>query len=291
MKKLLFSIVLALGTISFSNAQCNVEVNDSLLANYDYVMNAINATGNAPFMYNWTVTDGNGMPIPYITSSGSDSITIQAETLQNSYGCIIYQLCMTDMMGCSTCVGDTAMIQIPFPCYSQFNSSIVGANQVSITMNSNMPSYIITSQFVTWTDGNGQAQGTPYMGPGTIVNYTPGPQNTTNKFFCCVLTATVNGGCVSCDSILYTNSGLGVVEIGTRMVQISPNPASINVTIESSTAIEKLAFYNAFGQIVPIEYTLTNTSAKLDVSELAKGIYIVRVSTSLGTFEERLVKE
>lgn len=290
MKKLLLSIALSLGAVSISHAQCSVEVNDSLLANYDYVLNAVNQTGTGPFVYNWTVTDGNGMPITYTTSTGSDSVTIDAVTLQNSYGCIIYQLCMTDMMGCTTCASDTAMVQIPFPCYSQFSSSIVGQNQVSITLNSSMPPFMITSQYVTWTDGNGQGQGVPYMGPGTIVNYVPG-SNQSNKFFCCILTNTVNGGCISCDSIQYTNSGLGIQVLGSRDLRISPNPASANATIESNTAIEQIAVYNTFGQLVPVEYEFANTSAKLDVSGLSKGIYIVHVSTVLGAFEERLVKE
>ncbi len=290
MKKLLLSIALSLGAVSISQAQCSVEVNDSLLANYDYVLNAFNQTGTGPFVYNWTVTDGNGMPITYTSSTGSDSITIDAATLQNSYGCIIYQLCMTDMMGCTTCAGDTAMVTVPFPCYSQFSSSITGQNQVSITLNSSIPPFMITSQYVTWTDGNGQGQGVPYMGPGTIVNYVPG-SNQSNKFFCCILTNTVNGGCISCDSIQYTNSGLGIQELGSRDLRISPNPASANATIESTAAIEQIAVYNAFGQLVSVDYTLDNSTAKLTVSGLAKGIYMVRVSTSLGIFEERLVKE
>jgi hypothetical protein len=290
MKKLLLSIVLSLGAISISHAQCSVEVNDSLLANYDYVLNATNQTGMSPFVYNWTVTDGNGMPITYTTSSGSDSVTIDAATLQNSYGCIIYQLCMTDMMGCSTCTGDTSMVTVPYPCYSQFNSSIVGTNQVSITLNSSMPPFMITSQIVMWTDGDGTGQGAPYMGPGTIINYVPG-SNQSNKFFCCILTNTFNGGCISCDSIQYTNSGLGIQELGSRELRISPNPASVNTTIESTASIEEIIVYNAFGQLVPVDYTLDNSTAKLTVSGLAKGIYIVRVRTALGTFEERLVKE
>jgi len=291
MKKLLLSVSLALGFMASSHAQCSVEVNDSLMSNYDYILNATNQTGTAPFVYNWTVTDGNGMPIPFTTSSGGDSITIDAMTLQNNYGCVIYQLCMTDNNNCTTCASDTAALQVPFNCYSAFTSSIVGQNQVSITLNSSMPPYLIMNQMVMWTDGNGQGQGTPYTGPGTIVTYTPGPSNPSNKFFCCILTNMVNGGCISCDSIQYTNSSLSLNELKNTELHISPNPASSVVKIEGSSVIEAMGLFNAQGQKLTVSYTLNGNTALINIAELPKGIYTVEVSTGKGLSKQRFVKE
>ncbi len=291
MKKLLLGVSLSLGFMASSNAQCSIEVNDSLMSNYDYILNAVNATGTAPFVYNWTVTDGNGIPVPFTTSSGGDSITIDAMTLQNNYGCVIYQLCMTDNNNCTTCASDTAALQVPFNCYSAFSSSIVGQNQVSITLNSSMPPYLIMNQMVMWTDGNGQGQGTPYMGPGTIVTYTPGPSNPSNKFFCCILTNTINGGCISCDSIQYTNSALSLDELKNDGLHLAPNPASSVVKIESSFPIEVLSLFNIQGQKLLVSYSLTGNTAQLNIAELPKGIYTVEVSTEKGLFKQRFVKE
>lgn len=291
MKKLLLGVSLTLGFMASSYAQCNVEVNDSLMSNYDYILNAVNATGTAPFVYNWTVTDGNGVPVPFTTNSGGDSITIDAMTLQNNYGCVIYQLCMTDNNNCTTCTSDTAALQVPFNCYSAFSSSIVGQNQVSITLNSSMPPYLIMNQMVMWTDGNGQGQGTPYMGPGTIVTYTPGPSNPSNKFFCCILTNTINGGCISCDSIQYTNSSLSLDEFKNKVLQISPNPSSSVVKIESSSAIESVSLYNTQGQKIIVTYALNGNTAELNVVELPKGVYTLEVVGTSGKFKEQLIKE
>jgi hypothetical protein len=291
MKKLLLCVSLTLGFFSISHAQCSVEVNDSLLSTYDYILNADNETGTGPFTYSWTVTDGNGVPISYTSSPGGDSITIDAMTLQNNYGCVIYQLCMTDMLGCTTCSSDTAAMQVPFPCYSQFTSSIVGQNQVSITLNSSMPPFLITNQFAYWTDGNGQGQGIPYTGPGTIINYTPGASNPSNKFFCCIMTTTVNGGCISCDSIQYTNSALTIDDLENKSLHITPNPAAFVTRVESSSAIEAIQLYNSVGQSIKADYLLENNSAWLSVSDLPKGIYLVEVITQSGTFKERMIKD
>jgi hypothetical protein len=291
MKKLLLGVSLTLGFLSFSHAQCSVEVNDSLLNTYDYILNADNETGSGPFTYSWTVTDGNGIAVPYTVSPGGDSITIDAATLQNNYGCVIYQLCMTDMLGCTTCSSDTAALQVPFPCFSQFTSSIVGQNQVSITLNSSIPPFLIVNQFVTWTDGNGQGQGMPYMGPGTIVTYTPGASNPSNKFFCCIMTTTINGGCISCDSIQYSNSALGIHESEKTKLHIAPNPASSVTKIESASAIETLKLVNSISQSVSMNYSIENNTAWINLSELPKGVYIVEVSTEGGVFKQRLIKE
>lgn len=292
MKNLLLSISLILGITSITHAQCSVQVNDSLLSNYDYVLNAVNPTGTAPFSYNWTVTNGIGMPIQVTFNMAGDSIIIDAMTLQNSYGCIIYQLCMTDANGCTTCTGDTSIAQIPYPCYSAFSSSIVGPNQVSIDhmFSMPMPQFMIMGQFLTWTDGNGQNQTMPFAGP-TVIDYTPGPSNTSNKFFCCIMTTTINGGCISCDSIQYTNSGLSLNELNHAEWHISPNPASSVVKIEGSSPVEAVSLFNSQGQKLIVSYSLNGNTAQLNIAELPKGIYTVEVSSGQGLSKHRFVKE
>lgn len=291
MKNLLLSISLLLGITSIANAQCSVQVNDSLLSNYDYILNATNATGTAPFVYSWTVTDGNGIPVLFTSNSAGDSITIDAMTLQNNYGCVIYQLCMTDANNCTTCASDTAALQVPFQCYSAFSSTIIGTNQVSLTLNSTIPPYLILNQMVMWTDGNGQGQGMPYMGPGTIVTYTPGPSNPSTKFLCCIMTNTVNGGCISCDSIQYSNSSLGLETFKNYGLSLSPNPASSVVKIEFSAPIEALSIFNAQGQKLDATYSLNGNTAQINIAELPKGIYTVEVTSISGKFKERLIRE
>lgn len=292
MKNLLLSISLMLGINSITHAQCSVEVNDSLLSNYNYVLNAVNATGTPPFTYNWSVTNGIGMPIQVALNMGGDSLTIDAFTLQNSYGCIIYQLCMTDANGCTTCTADTSISQIPYPCPSAFMSSIAGPNQVYIDhmFYMPMPPFMIMSQFLTWTDGNGQNQTMPFVGP-TVIDYTPGPSNTADKFFCCMMTTTINGGCISCDSIRYRDSSLSLEELNDRALHLSPNPASSVVKIESSSPIEAVSLYNAQGQKLVVNYSVNGNSAQLSIAELPKGIYTVEITNGFGKLKERLIRE
>lgn len=291
MKKILLTLLGILGFTLSMNAQCSVSVDDSLLANYDLSLAAINPVGTAPFTYTWTITDGNGMTIPFTTNIAGDSALINSSILVNSYGCIIYSLCMTDAASCTTCIADTANANLgSLQCYSQFTSNIIAPNQVSVTVTSTIPPYIILNQFITWTDGNGVGQGAPYTGPNTIINYVPGPANTDVKFFCCVMTNTINGGCIVCDSIPYT--ALGVANYtAQKQVHISPNPASSILTIDSPSPINKIEILNLLGQTMAFESIITKTNATLQINTLRNGVYIVRVYTESGMIEKRIIKE
>jgi hypothetical protein len=288
MKLLLLTSFSVLFAIKSLYSQCSVQVNDSLYSNYNYVLNAINVTGQAPFQFNWTVTDGNGMNVPYTTNLLGDSLTIDAQTIQNSYGCIIYQLCMTDALNCTTCTqGDTSALQVPFNCFSAFSSSIIGSNQVAVTLNNNIPPFLIMQQFLTWTDGQGQGQGMPYMGPGTIVNYTPGPSNTSDQFFLCMMTNLVNGGCISCDSIPYMLAGIN--EISENDLTLFPNPTDEMLNISSEFAMQSLTISSMNGVLV-LKTTLDGkTSHQLDLREIPSGMYITEITTESGIRTKRLI--
>lgn len=275
MKALILFTTLLIG-ISSAKSQCSVSVNDSLLTSYDYVLNAVNVTGQAPFQFNWTVTDGNGASVPFTQNAVGDSITISSSTILNVYGCIIYELCMTDALNCTSCtLTDTNALSVPFNCFSAFNSSIVGTNQVSITTTGTIPAFLIQNQFMQWTDGNGQAQGMPYMGPGTVITYTPGPQNTNDEFYLCVMTTLINGGCIACDSVPYTTLGLKEQELG---VSISPNPANHNLTIHAEKPVQSYAIYSIDGEkIDDNKVTVKNNEMLVPVSNIPTGIYFIHL--------------
>lgn len=288
MKLLLLTSFSVLFAIKSLYSQCSVQVNDSLYSNYSYVLNAVNVTGQAPFQFNWTVTDGNGMNVPYTTNLLGDSLTIDAQTIQNSYGCIIYQLCMTDALNCTTCTqGDTSALQVPFNCFSAFSSSIIGSNQVAVTLNNNIPPFLIMQQFLTWTDGQGQGQGMPYMGPGTIVNYTPGPSNTSDQFFLCMMTNLVNGGCISCDSIPYMVAGLQDEQ--NMNLKLYPNPTDEIINVSSEFALEELLITSMNGVLVREVALAGQTSSQLDLSELPKGMYMAEIITQSGIRTKKLI--
>jgi hypothetical protein len=285
MKLLLFISGMLLGSASIFG-QCSVTVNDSLYIDYSYVLNATNQVGQAPYQYTWTVTDGNGIPLQYVQNSSGDSITIASQTVQGAYGCIIYQLCMTDAVNCTTCSGDTSELQVPFACYSAFESEMVGPNQIAITMYNDIPPFLIQQQFMQWTDGNGDGQGMPYMGPGTVLTYTPGPQNLNDKFLLCVMSLLNTGGCLSCDSIPY--SMLGLTTVDELEFTIYPNPATEVIQLNSSRAMDHIQVLGLNGTVLQQKEVHSVFTQELQVAELPNGIYLLHVVTADGILVKKI---
>jgi hypothetical protein len=259
----------------FFSSACSVNVNDSLLTNYNLVLNAINVTGQAPFQFNWTVKDGNGVNLPFTQNTYGDSITINAIDIQNAYGCVVYQLCVTDALGCMTCAADTNLYQVPFACYSAFSSSILGSNQISITVNNNIPPFLIQQQMMNWTDGNGQGQSAPYLGAGSIITYTPGPQNTSSQFYLCVMSILSTGGCISCDSIPYIVLNVSEQE---RSFNMYPNPVNDMLTISNNQSFTSIKILSLTGETIEKqEIKESSQNFQLSTRSLSDGIYIVQL--------------
>lgn len=287
MKTLLLIIGLFIVSTS-ANSQCSVSINDSLLTDYTYILNATNIVGQGPFQFNWTVTDGNGVPIPFTQNTVGDSVIIASQTVQDAYGCIIYHLCMVDDTNCTSCPqADTSSLQVPFGCYSAFTTNSLGFNQYAITINSNIPPFIILTQFLQWTNGDGQAQGAPYTGAGTQITYLPGAQNTSNKFLLCLVSQLSTGGCISCDSILY-DPVAGIAEKKISLFKIHPNPANNIITIEGKNAIKTISVLETTGKVLKRIKVGAGKNIQLSLADFPNGMYFLRIETSQGVAMNRI---
>ena len=94
------------------------------------------------------------------------------------------------------------------------------------------------------------------------------------------------------DSIVVTNLGISVHELNSLEAGISvyPNPTKdvLNVVIESTAFGQQTTaeILNATGQVISIS-TLTSNISSLNVSDLAAGIYFVRISSEQGSVSKR----
>jgi aminopeptidase N len=78
------------------------------------------------------------------------------------------------------------------------------------------------------------------------------------------------------------------------MLSISPNPATdfMNIKLKNSQeAIDYIEIFNSVGQKVNEQSIDQLKEVKADISNLSSGVYIVRVSTSLGIVNKKIVVE
>ncbi|MFT4806351.1 MAG: hypothetical protein ACI9YE_003585, partial [Psychroserpens sp.] len=76
--------------------------------------------------------------------------------------------------------------------------------------------------------------------------------------------------------------------------KVYPNPAFSSLTIQLADAtIKSVAIYNTLGQAIKVVNMKTaNRQADLNVENLAKGLYFLKISTNNGNFlTKRFVKK
>ena len=82
----------------------------------------------------------------------------------------------------------------------------------------------------------------------------------------------------------------GVDESSSLAVSISPNPTTDKVMVEANTTDGEVAVFDLFGRQV-MATTLMEGRVELDLSVVAKGVYVARISSEAGTSTVKLVKE
>lgn len=83
---------------------------------------------------------------------------------------------------------------------------------------------------------------------------------------------------------------VGVDESSDLAVTVNPNPVTDRVMIEANVANGEVVVFDLFGRQV-MAATLMEGRAELDLSVVAKGVYVARISSEAGTSTVKLVKE
>lgn len=81
---------------------------------------------------------------------------------------------------------------------------------------------------------------------------------------------------------------LEVSDVAKTEVSVFPNPVSDFINIKSNEVIKSVTLYNSSGALVKTE---NNNSSKIDISSLPKGNYIISIETESGIETKKIIKE
>ncbi|MBC7864532.1 MAG: T9SS type A sorting domain-containing protein [Bacteroidia bacterium] len=73
----------------------------------------------------------------------------------------------------------------------------------------------------------------------------------------------------------------GIKETEVKQITLLPNPASNEITISSTSLIEKIEIYSVTGELLRSEKYSPSANIKLDVRNLSNGIYFIRAGNSV----------
>lgn len=108
--------------------------------------------------------------------------------------------------------------------------------------------------------------------------------------FACVITYRDCQDTTNC----FHSAALSVEKAGLEnYISVYPNPSKGNVTIKVASLFEwtKVIVYNAAGQIVKQPAAIDSFTNELSLTNLSKGVYLVKIETDKGSVQERLVIE
>lgn len=94
------------------------------------------------------------------------------------------------------------------------------------------------------------------------------------------------------DIIIGNTSGIAdIAADGVTGVSASPNPATDYTVITSSAEISRVDIAALSGSLVSVPVEIDGTTARVDVSALAPGLYIARVATAAGVESVKIIKK
>lgn len=72
-----------------------------------------------------------------------------------------------------------------------------------------------------------------------------------------------------------------------------PNPASgiLNIDLTGDMEVESINIYNAVGQLVQVESSVSTDLIKIDISQMVKGLYYISLITKQGVYSNQFIKQ
>lgn len=95
-------------------------------------------------------------------------------------------------------------------------------------------------------------------------------------------------------TLCFHSEALSIGEIGLdKYVSIYPNPSKGQVTVKVASMFDwtSVSVYTVAGQLIQQPTMMDGLTNEFELSTLAKGVYIVKVQTNLGTVQQRLIVE
>jgi photosystem II stability/assembly factor-like uncharacterized protein len=149
--------------------------------------------------------------------------------------------------------------------------------------------FSITSN-LSWDISSDQSWLSPGIASGTgnstiTLTATENPENISRT---AIVTVTSAGGTAQTITVTQDGGTTGLPKIENSRISVSPNPASTNLTILGLNPNSIVTIYNLNGKML---ITREMSSNQIDISNLPKGIYTLRVTDKNGIVTQKVIKQ
>lgn len=255
---------------------------------------AFTAPTPAPASYTVTYTAAGGTPVTVNPNPTVSPVVLTGLTANAAYTVSITSNCT----GGTTSTAVTDMFTTPAPCNPPTNLAISNASGTSATLTFTPPTGTpaATVYLITYTPAGGTVQTvspSPSGSPVVLTGLTPNTSYTLSVTTVCSSSQTSTAGA----TLTFSSGPLSSREsYAAALVSLYPNPAHGNITVqipaELATRPVAAAMLNALGQVVwqqVLPGTAAGVQATLPLSQLAAGVYTLRLELTGGTVAKRVV--
>ncbi len=173
------------------------------------------------------------------------------------------------------------------------NGGCLSSGTKTITIDT-IPQVALTASTISCVGSTVTLNGTPAGGAYTGNNVASAALTpTTTGIHKVYYTYTNGNGCANTASLsVMVNACTGLEELnGAIVFNLYPNPTSGMLFVSGNTEIAKIEVFNTIGQLILQKDQLRSETAMLDLSQSAKGIYVLRIFTEKGVYIQRVMKE
>ena len=87
--------------------------------------------------------------------------------------------------------------------------------------------------------------------------------------------------------LVYGQNGTGIQDVEAGSLNVYPNPAKDQITINSSSLVKEVKILNNLGQVV-LNQSVMNFNPIVNVSNISAGLYFMQITTEKGLFTKKI---
>jgi hypothetical protein len=230
-------------------------------------------TGNTG--YTVTYTSPNGTAVTVNPTPTSSPVALTGLTPNTPYTVTVTPICAGGGTAATVTTTFTTLAPACDP-VTNLTATVLGSTSANLTFTAASGA---TSYTVTYTPAGGTATSvTSTASPVALAGLTP------NTSYTATVTTTCGATQSSAASVTFTTQPLATRSALESQVQVFPNPAQRHFTVQVPTVTGattlSLTLYNSLGQLVrqqQVSLKANGTQADVDVSQLAAGVYTLRL--------------
>lgn len=92
-------------------------------------------------------------------------------------------------------------------------------------------------------------------------------------------------------NVIITSDATGIEEASIGKLCVYPNPATDLINVQSPSIVKSIMIFDISGKLALLQKPMTTGNIPISVSDLSKGVYLIKIETEEGSYTEKFFKK